>query len=66
MGKERDTHLPRVIAVDDYSQNEGRHGPVLSLENRSHRLVRTFFVAETHHPHALELSFQDLYDEPGV
>ena len=66
MGKGCDTHLPRVIAVDDYSQNEGRHGPVLSLENRSHRLVRTFFVAKTHHTHALELSFQDLYDEPGV
>lgn len=60
MGKGRDTDLPCVIAVDDHSQNEGCHGPVLSLENRSHRLVRTFFVAETHHPHALELSFQDL------
>ena len=62
MGTRHDTHLPRVIAVNDHSQNEGCHGPVLSLENRSHLLVCTFFMVETHHSQALELSFQNLYD----
>lgn len=29
------THLPRVVAVDDHSEDEGRHGPVLGLEKGS-------------------------------
>lgn len=30
------THLACVVVVDDHSQDERRHGPVLSLEDRRH------------------------------
>lgn len=48
-GSGRDTHLACVIAVDNHSENESRHCPMFSLENKCHPWFYIFPMEETHH-----------------